>query len=102
MQVNPANAKAFPSRQTESELDALNAQGKSVLVVPDRTGDHKIMWSKDDPNSVEVAKKSFEELKKKGYLIYKVSGKEGARGEQMQEFDPNAERLIAIPQMQGG
>ena len=48
----------------------------------------------------EEAAKRF--LKKKGYRGFRVTGKNGEKGEQMDEFDPAAGRMIMIPPLQGG
>ena len=74
---------------------------KSVLAVMDHTGDTKIMWDADNEAEVEVAKKTFDSLRKKGYSAFKTN-KKGEAGERITEFDPQAERLIMAPQLQGG
>lgn len=91
-----------PSQATLRELEAFSGENVSFLIIPDKTGDTKIMWHKDNPDEVAIAKRSFDDLKAKGFMIYKVQDKDGARGEIMQEFDPNAERLVAIKPMMGG
>lgn len=68
----------------------------------DRSGDTRHMWDKGNDVEVKAARKLFDELKKKGHLIYAAVGKEGTKGELMREFDPTAERIIATPQLQGG
>ena len=50
---------------------------------------------------VEAARIVFDTLRAKGYLAFRVS-RNGAKGKQMKEFDPNAERMVMVPQMQGG
>jgi len=72
------------------------------LAIMDRTGDTKILWNRHDPNDVAVARAAFREARSKGFLIYRAEGKDGHQGEQINEFDPDAERLIAIPPMVGG
>lgn len=80
--------------------DPLN--GKHYMALLDETGDTKIMWSKDNAEEVEMARDQFNAQKKKGYAAFHVTGKDGAKGTQMHEFDPNAERIIFVKQMQGG
>jgi hypothetical protein len=72
------------------------------MCVMDRTGDTKTMWSKSNPDEVEIARDTFRKFKDKGYAAFSVKGKDGERGEQMHEFDPDAERIIFVPALQGG
>lgn len=74
----------------------------AVMEIMDRTGDTKIIWSKDNPDEVENARKTFDELRKKKFIAYSVKGKNGEKGEIIREFDPDAERLILAPPMAGG
>lgn len=76
--------------------------GHSSMAVMGETGDSKHIWDKNKPAEVEAARAMFDTLTKKGYRAFHVHGKEGEQGEQMREFDPHAERVIFVPQMQGG
>ncbi|GAC1530512.1 MAG: hypothetical protein NVS2B16_37440 [Chloroflexota bacterium] len=58
-------------------------------------------WNHDNPSEVDVARGLFETWKKKGYAAYKVS-RDGAKGEQLQTFDPAAKQIIFAPPMVGG
>lgn len=71
------------------------------IAVMDRTGDTKTIWDSDNEAEVEVARETFNKLRKKGYLIYKVA-KDGGQGKAMTEFDPKAEKMIAVPPVVGG
>lgn len=74
-----------------------------VMSVMDRElGDLKVIWDSSKSEEVKAAKTQFDELTKKGYMAYKVTGKEGTKGEQIREFDPDAERLILAPALRGG
>lgn len=75
---------------------------QSVMAVMNESGDKKTIWDRNDPVEVEAAKKEFEHFRSKGYLAYKVEGKEGRRGEVLHKFDPEAERIIFSPPMRGG
>lgn len=75
--------------------------GARELAVMDHTGDTKTIWDSDNKDEVEVARETFDKLKKKGYLIYHVK-KNGEAGEQMLKFDPDAEKMIAVPKVIGG
>lgn len=71
------------------------------MAVMDRTGDTKTIWDADNPDEIEVARDTFDKLRKKGYLIYRVN-KMGNKGEQMLSFDAKAEKMIAVPPVVGG
>ncbi len=72
------------------------------IAIMGKDGDVKKLWDSTKPDEVADAKRSFDDLRKKGYLAFRVTGKEGEKGEQMREFDPDAERMIMVPQMRGG
>jgi len=76
--------------------------GKHWMAVTDETGDTKIMWSKDNEDEIEVARATFKKMKDKGYTAFRVTGKNGEPGEQMREFDPDAERIIFTKPQAGG
>lgn len=71
------------------------------LAILDSTGDTKIMWDSTKPTEVEVARDTFKRLRKEGYTIFRTD-KKGNQSERMDEFDPEAERLIAVPRIVGG
>lgn len=71
------------------------------IAVMDRTGDTKTIWDTDNDDEVQVALEMFDSLRKKGYLVYKVN-KLGNKGEQMNKFDPEAGKMIAVPPVVGG
>ena len=71
------------------------------LTIMDRTGDTKIIWDSGKPDEVAAAKKSYDDLKKKGYMAYAVK-KNGEKGELIHDFDEEAEKIILAPRMVGG
>lgn len=73
----------------------------STLHLLDRTGDTRIEWDPNNPDEVAMARKAFKTAKDKKMLIYKTRA-DGSRAEQLREFDPTAERIIATPQTVGG
>lgn len=75
---------------------------KNEMAILGVEGDVKMLWSADNTDEVAAAQKTFDDLKKKGFLAYKVVGKDGAKGEQLLKFDPTAERIIMSPPMVGG
>lgn len=72
-----------------------------TLFVMDESGDNRIQWRKDRPDEVASARARFDELKRKNYLAYTVN-RRGDRGDVIDVFDPNEERIIMAPQMVGG
>jgi hypothetical protein len=67
----------------------------------DLSGDSKVHWDKNNAVEVEAAKASFDVLKKKGYVAFRLNS-DGSTGEQIREFDPNAEKILMRPPLQGG
>lgn len=72
------------------------------MAIMSKEGDSKLIWDKDNADEVANAKRTFDELKKKGFVAYSVQGKRGEKGEVLRQFDPEAERLIMAPPMVGG
>jgi len=73
----------------------------SELAIMDHTGDTKVIWSRENEDEVAAAKAQFQTLVGKGFAAFKVL-KKGEAGEQIREFDANLEKIILVPQMQGG
>lgn len=71
------------------------------LRIIDATGDTKLIWNADDENEVENAKRTFDDLKEKGYGAYGVK-KDGEKGMMLHEFDPEVEKMIMAPPLRGG
>jgi hypothetical protein len=90
-----------PLRTTREPFHAIPGDHGAMSVMG-REGDTKHIWNKNDPVEVEAARKQFDHFRSKKYLAFHVKGKDGDKGEQMTEFDPNAERIIFTPPMQGG
>lgn len=72
-----------------------------TLSVLDHTGDTRIEWDSEDPASVEIARASFNVARRKGHFAYRLTSGD-RRGEQIREFDPEAERIVLSPQLVGG
>ena len=77
------------------------AEVKHVMAVMDDTGDTKVIWDPENQDEVDNAKQTFNNLKGKGYLAYKVIGK-GDKGEVIDRFDRHLEKIIMSPPMKGG
>lgn len=66
-----------------------------------RQGDTKMTWDANNPDEVDAARKTFKELRAKGYLAYSVK-KDGDKDVQITEFDPHAQKIIMAMPMRGG
>jgi len=73
-----------------------------TLHAMDSSGDTRIMWDKGNRDEVEAARKTFDELKAKGYAAFRAEGKDGHQGSQLRKFDADAERIIMVKQLVGG
>lgn len=71
------------------------------LAVMDRTGDTKTIWDPADEDEVDNARATFDRLKKKGFSIFRVD-KDGGKGKRMENFEPDAAKMIAVPVIVGG
>lgn len=102
---NPLAVK-FPDLQ--ATLDVLPwtteevPDGTPHFSVMGEIGDTKHIWDKRKEIEVEAARVLFNSLTKKGYTAYHVTGKEGEKDKRMHEFDPEAERMMFVPPVQGG
>lgn len=85
----------------EAMMPELLSRPRGELCVMDENGDTKTIWDPDNPDEVEVARSTFQKLKKKGYLAYRVN-KDGGKASAMAEFDPTAGKIIMSPPMAGG
>lgn len=66
-------------------------------------GDVPTKWDSRNPDEVAVARTVFDALKAAGHLIYKVTGKgRNQQREIMREFDPRAEKMVAMKRPVGG
>jgi hypothetical protein len=76
--------------------------GMGAMAIMGREGDTKYIWDKTKPAEVDVARQTFNTfIKEKKYTAFTVVG-DGTKGEQVKEFDPNEQRYIFVPAMQGG
>jgi len=94
---------AVETQQTEcGPLPALSAGKTGIMSEMNSTGDTKVQWNKDSPDEVDNARASFERLTKNGKFTAFRMDKDGRQGGKMTSFDPKAERIILVPQYQGG
>lgn len=84
----------------EDAAVAVETSGPCLFVL-DGTGDSRMQWDRNDPAQVAAAEARFDEMRGKGYSAYKVDAS-GRRGEVINKFDPDAERIIMHRQLVGG
>lgn len=72
------------------------------LAVMGKEGDTKVIWDAENADEVANAKRTFDDLRKKGYMAYSVNPENAKKGELITKFDPNAQKLILAPPMAGG
>ena len=72
-----------------------------LRVLDPSKGDIKLVWDSENEDEVELAEKQFDEAKKKGFLAFKAK-KDGSKGKQITEFDPESEKIIMTPPIAGG
>lgn len=85
----------------EEQLET-TAPHRGEMSVMGVEGDTKLMWSRDNPDEVENARRTFNDLKAKGYAVFLTRIKRDEPGQQVDKFDPSAERYIFVPPMRGG
>jgi hypothetical protein len=77
-----------------------------VMNILDQTGHTTHGWDPDNDDEVAIARAAFESATSRGYHAFRVEegegGKPGQRGTRMTSFDPDAEKMILMPQLQGG
>jgi hypothetical protein len=71
------------------------------MSVLNSSGDTKVIWDPKNEDETEVAEEQFDALTKKGFTAFKVDKKGDAAGK-MTKFDPNAGKIILVPQIAGG
>ena len=66
-----------------------------------KEGDTKVIWNPENEDEVEAAEAQFDALIAKGFSAFSV-GKRGKKDERIEEFDPEAGKIILVPQIRGG
>ncbi len=70
------------------------------LSVMGREGDTKVVWDAERDEEVKNARRTFDDLRKKGYWAYEVE--KDRKGSLITKFDPGIEEMILAPRMAGG
>lgn len=85
-----------------STIETTQAPNQRVMRIMDpKEGDLKIVWDSDNTDEVAQAKKTFDELRKKGMAAFRVN-KKGEKTKTLSEFDPDAEAMVLAPPIAGG
>lgn len=72
-----------------------------VMQTMDSTGDTKYEFDPDNEAELEMARATFNRMKKKGFAAFKLR-KWKDRGERLDKFDPKVRRILFVPPMSGG
>jgi hypothetical protein len=75
---------------------------KGVMKIMSANGDDRIAWDPDDAKQVTKARTRFSELVAKGFRMFLMDPTGKKTGKQIDEFDPSAGAILAVPAMQGG
>jgi hypothetical protein len=88
------------SQTTEKSRGAATS-GRRVQIVMDRLGDTRHEFDAADAQAVALAEERFRQLTGSGFRAAAL-GDDGSPGRLIGEFDPQVERTLFIPRLQGG
>lgn len=66
-----------------------------------KVGDTKVIWDPENRDEVDAAEEQFNTLIEKGFKAFSVS-KNGRKGKEIFDFDPDAGKIIMVPTIVGG
>ncbi len=67
----------------------------------DRSGHQSVIkWGRTE-REIEAARNIFQTYKERGFTMFRMT-EDDSRGGRLDEFDPEAHGIIAVPRMQGG
>lgn len=72
-----------------------------TMHVMDQTGHTSVTWDIDQPDEVAAARETFDRLIRAGYSAFAVEGRD-QQGRRITTFDPQAGKLMMVPQLRGG
>jgi hypothetical protein len=78
------------------------------MQVMDPTGHTTVTWNPDNSDSVADARREFERLLREGYYAFRMAVKHEngciteEKAQRIREFDPQAGKVLMIPQHVGG
>ena len=65
-----------------------------------RTGDVKLSWNSSNKEEINTVKEIFDKKISQGWTAFRE--KMGVKGDKIKIFDPDAERIVLVPQISGG
>lgn len=71
------------------------------MEIMDQTGHTRHIWDAGNEAEVEAAQALYTSLVGRGYRAFHVK-EDGKEGQRMEAFDPNAQKMIMLPQLRGG
>lgn len=80
---------------------------RHVMDVMDSSGHTSVTWDPTDADSIRDARREFARLTREGYQAFRMEATGDNvvvenKGERITEFDPQAGRLLMVPQRVGG
>lgn len=84
-----------------AEANRVEEHDGGVIVILDSSGDTKHIWDRGNADEVAEARELFDRMKAKGFQAWSVTRK-GDRDRRITEFDPQSEKIIFAPALQGG
>jgi len=84
-----------------AEANRVEEEEGGIIVILDQSGDTKHIWDRNSETEVEEARSLFNRMIKKGMQAWSVTRK-GDKDQRITEFDPQAEKIIFAPALQGG
>ena len=89
---------------TAEATDVIPGRGILSYLTPE-DGDVRLSWEHGNADDVATARRAFDDLRRKGYLAYKITaGRRGAEAQrdQIRTFDPEAGQIVLVPPLRGG
>lgn len=74
---------------------------RHTMNVMDQTGHSSVTWDPGIPDEVAMARQSYDAMIAKGYTAFAVN-EDDQRGSRMSKFDPQAGKVMMVPQLRGG
>lgn len=73
----------------------------TMAIMDPQAGDTRIIWDPTNDDEVASARRTFDELRAKGFIAYSVS-ESGKTDAVIRTFEPTAAKIILRPPMVGG
>jgi hypothetical protein len=88
---------------TELLPDESTAGKGTMSYLTPEDGDVRLSWEPGNAEDTATARRTFDDLRAKGYLAYRVTGRgPRAQRDQIRAFDPQAEQIVLAPPLRGG